>query len=762
MVERYAKWVIKYRWIIIMLCFASAVAAASGAKYLTFNTNYRYFFSEENPELNAFEELQDTYTKNDNVLFVIAPKDGNVFTPETLAIVEELTLDSWQTPFSIRVDSITNFQHTWSEADDLIVEDLVKNAELMTPAELERVKDIAVNEPLLVNRLISQSGAVTGVNVTVNLPGESITEVPEVAGYAYAKAQELRDKYPDIEVYLSGIAIMNNAFSSASQDDFQRLNPIMFLVIIVIMALLLRSFSGTFTTLLVIILSAATAMGIAGWLKTPLTPMSIIAPNIILTLAVADSIHILITMLHEMRHGRTKHEAIVESLRVNMQPIFLTSLTTVIGFLSMNFSDAPPYHDLGNIVAIGVTAAFIFSVLLLPAIISILPVRVKLREGERKEHIFEKFGTFVVNNRGKLFWVMLVVIVAFAAGTARIEINDKFTEYFDKRYVFRTDTDFTTENLTGIYQIEYSLSSGEDNGISEPEYLAKVEEFSNWLREQPGVIHVNPITDILKRLNRNMHGDDDAYYALPESRELAAQYLLLYEFSLPYGLDLNNQINVAKSATRLSVTLESISTKELLMLEKAAQEWLKDNAPEEMYFGGASPSVMFAHIAKRNIIGMFKGTALAFILITGILVIALRDIKVGLISIIPNIVPAFMAFGIWGMVFGQVGMALSVVTAMSLGMVVDDTVHFLSKYVRAKREHGMNSQEAVLYSFRTVATALWVSSLTLIAGFLVLAFSGFTINSDMGLLTGIALALALAADFLFLPPLLMKLERSGK
>ncbi|MCP4231452.1 MAG: MMPL family transporter, partial [bacterium] len=230
-----------------------------------------------------------------------------------------------------------------------------------------------------------------------------------------------------------------------------------------------------------------------------------------------------------------------ESLRINMQPVFLTSITTVIGFLSMNFSDSPPYHDLGNIVAIGVTAAFIYSVALLPAIISILPVRVKMREGERKEHIFEKFGAFVVSNRGKLFWVMLVIITLLAAGTSRIEISDKFTEYFDKRYVFRTDTDFTTKNLTGIYQIEYSLSSGEENGISDPAYLGKIEEFSNWFKEQPGVIHVNPITDILKRLNRNMHGDDDAYYALPESRELAAQYLLLYELSLPYGLDLNNQ-----------------------------------------------------------------------------------------------------------------------------------------------------------------------------------------------------------------------------
>ncbi|MEW8625013.1 MAG: MMPL family transporter, partial [Candidatus Thiodiazotropha sp.] len=226
------------------------------------------------------------------------------------------------------------------------------------------------------------------------------------------------------------------------------------------------------------------------------------------------------------------------------------------------------------------------------------------------------------------------------------------------------------------------------------------------------------------------------------------------EFSLPFGLDLNNQINVKKSATRFTVTLESISTQQLLQIEENAQQWLLENAPE-MRIDGASPSVMFAHIGSRNIIAMLKGTTTALIIISLILVFALRSLRIGGISLIPNLVPMGMAFGLWGLIVGEVGLALSVVSGMTLGIVVDDTVHFLSKYLRARREKNLPREDAVRYAFSTVGTALWVTSLVLMVGFGILAFSHFELNAGMGLLTAITLGLALVADFLFLPPLLI-------
>jgi hypothetical protein len=208
----------------------------------------------------------------------------------------------------------------------------------------------------------------------------------------------------------------------------------------------------------------------------------------------------------------------------------------------------------------------------------------------------------------------------------------------------------------------------------------------------------------------------------------------------------------------MTVFLESLSSNDLLAMEGRAQQWLADNAPH-MQSGGASPSVMFAYIGQRNIRSMLVGTSIALVLISLILVFALRSLKIGLISLIPNMAPAAMGFGLWGLLYGQVGLGLSIVAGLTLGIVVDDTVHFLSKYLRARREQGMNSQDAVRYAFNTVGVALLVTTIVLVAGFLVLAQSAFKLNSDMGLLTSITIAFALLADFLFLPPLLMKVDK---
>ncbi|TDJ49092.1 MAG: RND family transporter, partial [Nitrospina sp.] len=756
----YGEWVIRFRWWIILVTLLVVAAAASGARFLAFSSDYRVFFSKENPQLQAFEALQNTYTKNDNVMIAVAPQNGRVFTRENLAAVEELTKQAWQIPYSIRVESITNFQNSWADGDDLVVEDLVKNAMTLPDSQLKRIKTIALSEPLLINRLISPKAHVTGINVTINLPGKTITEVPEVAAFVRNLADDFRANHPGIQVYLTGVTMLNNQFVEAGQQDMQTLVPAMFLLIAVGMWMALRSLAGTLSTLMLVGMATATALGAGGWWGVLLTPVSANAPVYILTMAVADSIHILITLFHEMRHGKTRHEAIIESLRVNFKPVFITSVTTAIGFLSLNFSDSPPYWDLGNMVAVGVTAAFVYSVLFLPALMAVIPLSKKASE-PKKNGTMDRLADFVIHHRNRLFWGMLTVIVALTVFIPRIQINDLFEEYFDHRYTFRTDTDFVTQNLTGFESIEYSLKAGEAEGISKPEYLAKLEEFKEWYRRQSNVMYVGTLTDVMKRLNKNMHGDDASYYKLPKDRELAAQYLLLFEMSLPYGLDLNNQINISKSATRFTVVFKEINTQTALALEEKAQAWLKENGLPGMQTHGASPLIMFANIALRNVESMLVGTALALVLISGILMVALRSFKFGLISLIPNLVPAFMAFGLWALVFKEIGLAVSVVIALSLGVIVDDTVHFLSKYLLARREQGKTPAEAVRYSFHTVGMALWVTSIVLVAGFLVLASSGFTINSHMGYLTAMTIGFALLADFLFLAPLLMKIEEKS-
>jgi len=750
--------VIQWRFPIIILCLILVALAATGGKLLNFTTNYRVFFSADNPQLLAFDALEKIYSKNDNVMLVLAPKSGNVFTSQSLALVEQLTEQAWQTPFSTRVDSLSNFQHTEAEEDDLIVRNLVENGATLSSEDLEAIKAVALNEPLLAKRLVSPEGHVTAINITIHLPGlNEIEETPQVVNFVRALADDIRAKQPDMDVYLSGVIMMNNAFSEATKTDLQTLVPISFALMLLILAIMVGGISGTLATLLVIAFSIAAAMGLGARLGYPLSPPSASAPTIILTIAIANCVHILATFLQNMQQGQAKQDALRESLRINLQPVFLACFTTMLGFLTLNFSDVPPFRHLGNFVAIGVVVAFLLSITFLPALLSLLPVR-QHQTQQGHNMLLVKLGDFVVKQRSRLLWGTLAVIALLITAIPKNELNDVFVHYFDPSITFRSDTDFTTENLTGVYTIEYSVESDEPGGINNPKFLSEASAFVDWYRQQPETLHVNTYTDIMKRLNKNLHGDDEQWYRLPEQRDLAAQYLLLYEMSLPYGLDLNNQINIDKSATRMIATLKTISTNELIALEHRVQDWLKENAPHIKQATGSGTAIMFAYIGKRNIVSMLIGASVALILISLILLIALRSMKIGLISLIPNLFPAAVAFGVWGLFVGEVGLSLSIVISMTLGIVVDDTVHFLSKYLRARREENMSSEDAVRYAFKTVGRALFTTTIVLVAGFLVLALSSFQLNAGMGLLTAIVIVIALAIDFLLLPPVLMKFE----
>lgn len=756
-VAAFSRWVIRWRWPVVIGTLLLVALATSGARFIEFAGSYRAYFSDDNPQLKAYDELQNTYSKNDNVMFVIAPRDGEVFTRQTLATVEWLTRQGWQIPYSKRVDSVTNFQYTRAEGDDLVVKDLADNPDSLTDADLMRIRQVALAEPLLVDRLVSPRGHVTGVSVTVVLPEKKIGETPEVVTFARKLAEQARARDPNVDIQLTGMVPYNNAFQENSRKDLETLVPVMYVIIILVTVLTLRSVSGTLATVLVIIFSAAAAMGMMGWLGIPLSAPTATAPTIILTVAVADSIHVLLSMLHGMRTGLTKHEAIVEALRVNMSAIFLTSITTIIGFLTMNYSEVPLFRDLGNVLAIGVAAAWVLSIVFLPAMMAILPVHVrpgKTRDGATMERV----GEFIIRRRNPILWSVALLALGLVAFIPRNELNDDFVKYFDKSVDFRQATDFMVDNLTGVNQIQYSLGAGESGGVGNPAYLKKLDEFAQWYRRQPGVMHVNTLVDVMKRLNKNMHDDDPAWYRIPEARDLSAQYLLLYEMSLPFGLDLNDQINVDKSATRMVVTLGHATTREILALEERADRWLRDNAPATMINHGTGPTIMFAHIGETNIRSMINGNLVSLVLTSFIIMFAIRSFKIGMISLIPNLIPIGMAFGLWGLFVGQVGLSLSVVTTMTFGIVVDDTIHFLSKYVQAKREMKLNAEDAVRYAFSTVGMAVWVTSLILVTGFLVLTLSSFEINSGMGLLAAITIAFAAFAEYLLLAPLLMKIE----
>ncbi|WP_242202063.1 efflux RND transporter permease subunit [Aestuariivivens insulae] len=756
----WARFVIKNKWYVLIASIVLTIALGLQGT-MKFDGDYHVFFSESNPELEAFDALQDKYTKDDNVILVLSPKNKNVFTRENLMAIEELTANAWNTPYSSRVDAITNFQHTSAEHDDLYVDDLSYDSKHKSETEIKAIRDIALKEPMLVNRIINKAGSVTAVNITVRLPGEdSAVEVPEVMTSVREMVEQFQQKHPQFEVHISGMVPLNTAFFEASMKDMG-LTGIMLLIVIITTFLLTRSLQSTVATLLVVLFSIVSTVGFVGIMGIKLTPPSSVFPTMILTLAVADSIHILITMLQKMKkEGLDKYDALIESLRLNFMPVFITSLTTIIGFLTMNFGDVPPFWDLGNIVAFGMTMAFLFSTTTLPALVAILPFKkrgVKLISKNSGHTLdwYRGLSRLVIGSPIMVTLISFGLIGGLTYLSTKNSFNDEFINYFDTSVQFRSDTDYISENLTGVYNVEYSIGSGESGGINNPEYLKKLNEFEDWLYHQPEVVHVNAFSEVARRINKSMHGDDEGYYKIPETREEAAQYLLLYELSLPFGLDLNNQINVDKSESRVTVTVKNLDSPDMIAFAQRGEDWLKRNTPKAMHAIGVSPMLMFSKLGFRQADSMFKGNIVALLLISLVLMLALRNFKLGILSLIPNIAPVLVGFGIWALYKSQINTGMVIVFGMTLGIIVDDTVHFMSKFLRARREYGYGPERAVEYAFQTVGKALITTTVVLVSGFAVLSTSSFALNSYMARITLVIIIAALIIDFLLLPALLI-------
>ena len=754
--DRYIAFLLRRRWLVLASAVVLMLAMGAGLRFIIMSNDWRDLLDEDNPQLVAFDALEYTYSSTNAALIAVAPKGGSVFTREALGAIEELTEAAWRIPWSSRVDSLTNYNHTQAEGDDLIVEPLVNDAGALSGPDIARIKKIALSEASLVGRLVSRDGRVAGLVVTFALPEDSDNAEIQIYKYIGGLLEEARAKHPDMAYHVTGNVFVNQVMSEAAQDDMGILVPIAFLVIVCVATILLRSLFGTLCLIAVLIFAVISTMGVIGWLGLILNAANSGIPLIIMTLAIAHSVHIVTNIVAGMGQGLDRESAIAESLRENAWPVFLTTATTMIGFLSMNASNSPPFRVLGNLVAFGMLCTYVYSMTLLPAMLSVLPLRARPRRVGFSA-IFDRLGAFVVARRKLLLWSVAAIAIVLVAGVPRVELTDNWTQYMDERYDFRRDTDFVIENLSGVETLEYSLNSGREAGITDPAYLHKVEAFAKWYRGQPEVAHVQSFSDIMKRLNKNMNGDDPAFYRLPDDSRLAAQYMLLYELSVPFGSDLNNRIDVAKSATRMTVTLKRLKSEELRALEARGQNWLRANAPD-LAREASGYSLIYAHLAKRNTKSMLWGTLTGMILISMILIGIFKSLRLGLISLVPNLIPAVMAFGIWGYLYGEVGNAGSLVTAISFGTVVDDTIHFMSKYLKGRRD-GLTAPEAVRTTFRSVGFALFTTTTMLVLGFLVFASSGFAISWMLGLLVALTIGFALPLDLLLLPPLLMAIDR---
>ena len=758
--EKFADFVVRKRIWMVLVTLVVAFAVYAGIPNLRLDTDGRVFMGPDNPDKQTLDLFEQEFAKDDNLNILLIPKDGVVFSPETLKIVHALTEDVWNLPYVRLVNSITRFQNSYSEDDMLVVEDLISDPNSVSQAEAEAARKIALSRIEIQGSLINKQASMTAISIIFRLPGLDLaSEVPTIMAEANPLLERYRDTYPDMQFQITGSVPLGEQFAVASQDDAQSLTPAMLLAMLLIVGFLLRTISGVFSVLLVATLSALISLGALGWSLIPLNSATAIAPLMIITLAVASTVHILSSVRQTMLETADKQLWAIRAISEHGLAITVAVFTTAVGFLSLNFSISPPFRQLGNMVAAGMVGVWVFTMFFLPALICWFPMKQK-KTSALTDKLIMKLCEWVIKNQKLLLLSIPVIIICFSVGISKIKLEDDFLRYFDERYELRQATDFYEDNIGGLNVMEYPVETGIESGINSVEYLRNIEDLTEFLRAQPQISSVRSITDIIKRLNQNMNGDNTEFYRLPETDEEASQYLFLYELSLGYGMDLTDQINVDRSAVRITAYVPRTTTAELQRLDATIQNWFAENA-SELQSPVTGQTHVYTMISARDVPAMLQGTILALIFISGVILLVLRNVKLGFISLVPNLVPAAMAFGLWGYTVGSVTLAVSIVAAMTLGIVVDDTVHFLLKYANAKKS-GKSPEDSVRYAFKSVGMALTITSIGLVVGFVILGQSGFAVNRDLARLTAVTLAVALFVDFLFLPPLLIWIDKMKK
>lgn len=753
MYDRYIALILNFRWWVVVATAAFLAVAISGLANIKVVSDYKSFIDPSFPPFLELEAMEEAFTENQNLMVAIVPSNGDVFTPDTVALIQMITERMWLVPYTLRVDSVTNFQYTEADGDNLVVDDLFPRGEAVDAQLIARAKSYVPTEPRLLKNLVAQDLSAAVVSVLFAIPDEVVAhaantdilaEVERILADAKAMA-------PNAKFYIAGVVPIDHSLGKYGQQDNATLIPAMLLLMALILYVMTRSLSGVVSASAVVVFTGVGTMGLLGLRGWTIDPGSAIAPIVIMTLAVADSIHVVEGMQNAMRAGMAKLDAIAQSLKDNFMPVFLTSLTTVMGVATFTFAEMPSQQRLGITVALGVTVAFVLSVTFLPALLAILPM--KRRPPRTESSVFDRIATFSIRHFKAIVLVFVVVGVSLASLIPLNKFNDSPSAMLAKRTPERQATEFYEDAISGIIKIDVAIFADTEGGVADPVFLADVDKFVTWARSRNNIDNVATITDTFKRLNQNMHGGDPNWYTMPATRELAAQYLLLYELSLPYGLSLDNELTQDKSGLRMTLILAHSDSEQIVKTKWAIQAWFADNTPH-LNAVVTGPTQLMAELSYLHMIpSMLKGGVIAIIMVSLVLFLALRSLGLGLLGILANMVPVAMGYGIWYLIDGQVNFIVASVAGVCLGVVVDFAVHFLSKY-RRERRAGCNTETAIRRTFAKVGRPLWVTMIVLVSGFWLLMLSPVTLSFSMGYLTGIIIILALLFDFFALPALL--------
>ena len=757
-VDYLAETIIRYRPLCIIISLLILAGLSQGLSKLNFNPDINVFFPENDTLTTSHLSIEDTYSSMDNAVIGIGVKEGTVFTNEVLSLIEDLTERAWKTPHSLRVDSLSNYSYVSADGDDLYIEPFLEGSSTYDLKTLKEKELIIEEEELAYGAIISKDKKTSLINIVFDPPRKDIeAEYQESLNYVLGFLEEARKNHPEVDLIISGIVYMEYQSPMLLKAQMPKLMPTAILVILLTLFLLLRSLVAVAGSFLVILMSVVSAMGSIGFMSGDIAQPFIMVPILIATLAVADCVHLFTLYFQNLDSSRKSKEAMLESLKLNLQPLFLTSLTTAIGFLSLNLAPVEPLRGIGNGVAVGVFLAFIFTVLLLAPIVSYFNVK-QSKNINFQKNIARKLGRFSIKNYKRLLVIVPVISCFLIAFIPLNKTNDNPLEFYSERYTTSAaDSKWISQRIGGTFPVSYELNS--QGIVSDPEFLREVDKFSEWLASNKEVLHVSSLSKIMKNLNKTLHGKQEEWNIIPTEPDLSAQYLFFYEMSLPYGLDLTNSISQNKESIKLVASLKELGSLEYREFAKRVENYASQNMPEDMVSIGTGTRPIFAFMSNMLITQLIYALGIGIVLITATIILFFRSLRYGMLTSVTNLLPIGVAFGIWAIVSGEISMLVGIGMGTTLGIIVDFTVHFLSKYLHARRQKNLSAEEAVEYAFETVGFALIITSFSLILGFLVLLQAFFIPIHGFVLFSSIAFLSALIIDLLLFPALLITWDK---
>jgi len=785
-------WLYRNPWKTLLATLAVVMFLTFQIPSITIDTSSEALLHENDPSLLRYNAFRDQFGRAELIIIAVDAPDifDRGFLMRLKAFHENLENE---VPYLREVTSLINVRQTLGNRDELIVRDLLDGWPEKA-VDLEELRTLVMQNPFYRDYVISQDGRVTTVIIETEASVQASESIEDpLAGFddqepaltvesdnhRYFSEKENRQVVEainhivaahdrsDFRLSLAGGPVIVYAFNRATLEDVERCIVLTLLAVAIFLGILFRRISGILLPVTVILTTLLSTMGAMALFNTPIKITTTIIPAFLLSVGVCDSVHILAIFYRELARGKTKDAAIAHAMGHSGLAIVMTSLTTMAGLLSFLAADLTAIAEIGTYAAIGVMLALVYTIVLLPAFIALFPLKSippKQARWVSLEKQLKQIAAFSTAHFRMILVAGVILLIVFAPAVFHLKFSHNIVRYFPTDHPYRQNLEHVDMHLNGTITLEIVLDTGQENGLYDPGTLNDIEEFSQQIADfQHPDIHVGKvfsITDILKETHQALNENDPAAYRIPRKRDVIAQELFLFENS--GADDLERIVDSQFSKTRVTIKTPWVDAVVCRDFIRIIEDKLQSVFGDQATFHATGLMALLARAISAAIYSMAKSYGIALIAITLMMVVMLGSLKLGLISMIPNLLPIIMTMGLMGWMGIPLDLNSLMIGSIAMGVVVDDTVHFMYNFQKYYDRHP-DPAYAIRKTLTGTGQALLITSLVLCTGFFILLTASLNHLVRFGFFTGITILFALAADFLLVPALmvLLKGRRSG-